>query len=683
MFQITLRTGTPYSIDCNEFIPLPSNIRLKGGVKKALTNNYSAMDTEDFKELMFDVVTMSDEPIGDERLQGLFADALKKDLGTIIDGVKHSNNSKAINNIAHFFNVSYHHELNTFGHQHPKHPVSIRLMDIKVGYTKKELSSFGLDVNVEATGGILKKLKKRLNKEQKQIFDEICLFVRQDQDQDNSDIFQAGSFMFEVTLMMCILNMADDAKVNGAVRAIWSCCDTLGIYSAFLLFYGYFQKTITVKRFPFLFHQSIKWAYDSLIKNKEDVLEFTEELVAKNEDIKVIEAIVDILEDEDIDCLKTIHNIKSCCDIYTGIELIETYKEHHKQIKTKVNGLNENIKSLPFECPKLTIANNSNKLRKKDFKHAYYKVSDIEDVLTEEKVLEINREWESLSSTKITALNKEAEKLGKDALNNLQRLGEIKVELQHIDVSIKNERQILTTQTINSLAVLQSTLDEYILKVVDTDKAPNSPEQELEEHVELLESELESVKSNFDTIKGELKNTKAELQLINSQPKIIDSPKQSSSVSLDDIRPLLTTGENIGDILQLLIKMSGDHIVLGDNCLKELASSNFGRTGVFFDKLSVLLSKDFINTFTNKGSLACFNYFTKTELAFKESKSTLNNKECSRTFKFNKKPVDCTYHLRFGVNSTEQHMLRVYFTIENNQLFIGSITKHLETSSVK
>lgn len=52
----------------------------------------------------------------------------------------------------------------------------------------------------------------------------------------------------------------------------------------------------------------------------------------------------------------------------------------------------------------------------------------------------------------------------------------------------------------------------------------------------------------------------------------------------------------------------------------------------------------------------------------------------NRHFYFNGKKKTCLYHLRIGVNCTEQHMIRIYFTIEDGKVLIGDVNKHLPSA---
>lgn len=238
-----------------------------------------------------------------------------------------------------------------------------------------------------------------------------------------------------------------------------------------------------------------------------------------------------------------------------------------------------------------------------------------------------------------------------------------------------------------------------IEQFISSKSSPTDPTNNNEskgEHLELLsqkEQELSFVKETLNHTQQELLLLRQDNEAITTKcftlgqqlAALQSAPTlQNGDSALEHAFALLSAPSPIAYALDLLrstyperIEISKDAIT-GANEIRQ-----FTRWEDAIKKLHTLCSVPFLTAFSQKGSQAAFAFFTKKELSFQESETTLNNKSTSRFFRFDDGEKQCKMHLRFGINNTEQAMLRIYFTIENGKVFIGSITRHLPVGTIK
>lgn len=192
-----------------------------------------------------------------------------------------------------------------------------------------------------------------------------------------------------------------------------------------------------------------------------------------------------------------------------------------------------------------------------------------------------------------------------------------------------------------------------------------------------LEDELQKMRNERKRLKGTVMHLESKLTKHEAQA---NKPQNDHGFKMYDV---LTGKTPLERALKLAIIESGVEVHASPATLKSVAQNKcFARIDVFFNKMSVLLSRQFMDDYTATGSQGAFKYFTKTELAFNESETTMATKPQTRKFTFDDGVErTCVNHIRIGVDGTEQNMLRIYFTIEDGKVFIGDITKHLPVSN--
>jgi hypothetical protein len=135
---------------------------------------------------------------------------------------------------------------------------------------------------------------------------------------------------------------------------------------------------------------------------------------------------------------------------------------------------------------------------------------------------------------------------------------------------------------------------------------------------------------------------------------------------------------SVYEVVQAVLIINGDTMLISKSLMDDIEKqSGFERIELLFKKLLTLTSKQFVDTYTEKGSAGCFSLFTKTELAFRESNVT--QASYPRVFNVDGREYDCKAHLKLGKDNTAQNMLRVYFAIEGGKVVIGNVDRHMPT----
>jgi hypothetical protein len=149
------------------------------------------------------------------------------------------------------------------------------------------------------------------------------------------------------------------------------------------------------------------------------------------------------------------------------------------------------------------------------------------------------------------------------------------------------------------------------------------------------------------------------------------------------IENTITSKTCVADVLKLVKALHPERIEIAKTCFKNAESNEqFQRQKNLFTNLMTLSSPEFLNDYNNKGSEMAFEYFTNNDIAFQESQQTKES-GLNRDFVFDEGVKTCLAHLKFGVDSTEQNTLRVYFTIEGGKVYLGAVVKHLPTAGTK
>jgi|GEM_PF-6795874 len=229
-----------------------------------------------------------------------------------------------------------------------------------------------------------------------------------------------------------------------------------------------------------------------------------------------------------------------------------------------------------------------------------------------------------------------------------------------------------------ALLKLYSALQDEFTRITES-PAIDEPSKSLEDEVLTLQEEL-------DTRNLEFKQLQA--RLFQLEKATTTSNAVSSELNREDALPyglvedFMNSSQSLVDVAKLLNAHFKDRLRISPTAWKSMESNKtFCRNAVFFEKMRKLLSADFMRSYIKKGSLGAFEYFTKTELAFRESDTTMSSIPETRQFMFDDNiERECSYHLRIGTSGTRQHMLRIYFTIEDEVIYIGEVTPHLPVS---
>lgn len=297
------------------------------------------------------------------------------------------------------------------------------------------------------------------------------------------------------------------------------------------------------------------------------------------------------------------------------------------------------------------------------------------------EVLSFISEWESthIEMTSVRTEVKEISEL-KDSLidgDNLEKLSALKKSY-----SIAGEQQeAVAQQALTALSCLESSLGEL-------DVAINSTRER--ERVMSTDDEKSSLidKLNADKrdLRLELEETKRKLQKVTVVQEA-DKPETTvfSDPLVDEawIASILENQVSLFDVVTVLADRFSETSTIAPGVWKSLKNNtHFLRLGTLYSKLRVLMSPGFLHGFNQHGAQFAFKHFTTKELAFNESQTTMSTKGNTRSFVFSDGLSRvCDSHLRVGNNGNKQHMLRIYFAIENGHLYIGEITTHLPTST--
>lgn len=279
----------------------------------------------------------------------------------------------------------------------------------------------------------------------------------------------------------------------------------------------------------------------------------------------------------------------------------------------------------------------------------------------------------------ILALNSEAKLLGEDPLNNLDKLFELKVELQHGEEKQKSLRDKVPNVVGSHLVYITATT-EALLNLLQSVQGKEvnlkyGHAARLEDEVKALEAELESAyyeighqKQKITTLNAKLSHTNREVEA----PEPVDlSP---------EILSILENKSDIATIFTVVNKLNPGKMLLSSKAIKSIKTiKQFKNFALLFNKLSILVSDDFTTAYSTEGSVKAFSFLSRNELAFQESESVKKKK--IRSYKFDDYgELDCKAHIKVGIDNSEQHMLRVYFTIQNGKVLIGEVTRHLPCS---
>lgn len=274
------------------------------------------------------------------------------------------------------------------------------------------------------------------------------------------------------------------------------------------------------------------------------------------------------------------------------------------------------------------------------------------------------------------ALLEARDKVDDDAF--FDRITEMRQQKHALKTSLDERFALLAKQSSAYERELTLFCDALTDASTETNEAnPPSDNNQYTQKIEELTLQLE--KAN-----AKIKKTSQKLaEALNSTSKSAEKNHvNASTLNIDLIATAVDGDLTMADALQLLHDVNGGHVVISPKAWDSVRrNTDYTRIGFMIRRLSTLMSKDFISAFTHGGSEEAFTFFTKKMLSFNESETTMSAAKNSRVFEFDDgKSRLCESHLRLGTSGNPQHMLRIYFTIENSKLYIGEIVPHLPVS---
>jgi hypothetical protein len=225
-------------------------------------------------------------------------------------------------------------------------------------------------------------------------------------------------------------------------------------------------------------------------------------------------------------------------------------------------------------------------------------------------------------------------------------------------------------------------LKEYI-EIATTEPEPESTDDDPTAVDEKRLAELEKTLADAETREYKLKVRVRHLEdAVSQQPESETVSDTEICISDSHFEAIFESRSPLAGIFKAVAHKHRERCVFSSTAWKSMSNNkSFKRLGMFYRKLNTLLSAKFISDYKASGSTGAFKHFTKTELAFNESDTTMATMGDTRRFKFEDGVTrTCEYHLRLGTSGSKQYMLRVYFTIEDGVVYIGDICDHLPVS---
>lgn len=674
--------GHPYNPVSNDYFePLPSGAKVTGFHKKIIKTNYNSMDKEDFLNFIYGSLMkmLEDEDSGnllyiDFDYDQIDNDEFKRSLSEKYDFAKKLNKGVGklvLSYLPPYQDVIDEYHINSNGKITPKWFLPLHR---ESSFENGEAISIGVavDKTMSLEDGMPFEPNEEnptdddfLTEQEKRIFKAILLFFESRDTQYN--------LFAKFFVSKAIKYTRDEKDFKKAAELIWCLARKEDSPEIFLMFYSYYKEVFTAKRFPYLHLQNIKDMASRLFDNDNDNGMLS--TVDNRKISSVIEKINSITEEGNhIQSIFRINQLLSNTEnLPSGdkfIRFIQNQIDDSFSPIMKNENLHSDIKILIEALPRL------NKRIKFDGNTSLFKMllplvnfiprlSSV-CILTDKKTKEFINEL-----TEKDSLNEEAKELGKDPLANIDRLKEISDIMNDISESEKLFQHKIEEAISDSIEILAREIDNFN-NSHNVDSSETHEDSDLQKQVLSLSKEINEVKKENTSLKEKVHNKEQIIQA--SKKKAQQTIK--TIVSYEDLSSLISN-TNVESIVNILNKMHGT-IILSGKARQEIKSlKNFQKHDLLIQKLGILSSPDFISSYMSKGSSECFNYLTNKELSFQESKTVKDRNE--RTFIFDDgKSRDCKAHLKICSSTKEQHQLRIYFKIENNKIYIGMITKHLD-----
>jgi len=478
---------------------------------------------------------------------------------------------------------------------------------------------------------------------------------------------------------LAIEDLESEKNVHSAVKFLWA----LSVYftqpALFYLVYQEYRTLITVKNFP--------WLYFSALERMVDFVKDNGGLSWCLADAVCLE-VSDVMENDNFDD-KRVHLALSEIFSFDGafvnqldasITLLKNLQGYTDTLATLLAKMDESVAT--------EMKKQVNDILPKPEPIKATKLKDLStSLLNSFKTIERDCEKIIAEAPDSAALEKaiakyenEALELGKAPLENITRLSELS-ELKSRDAASLNEskkakRAGAEPAKDRYLEAVKRFCDGYAA-VLDAEKG-NLSEKEL---LDMAVEEVNELEGQVRDLRGQLLS---KTELTNKLQLQVEKLQSSSfnvggDVELSNLIMKIHAGRaSVYEVVQAVLIINGDTMLISKSLMDDIEKqSGFERIELLFKKLLTLTSKQFVDTYTEKGSAGCFSLFTKTELAFRESNVT--QASYPRVFNVDGREYDCKAHLKLGKDNTAQNMLRVYFAVEGGKVVIGNVDRHMPT----
>ena len=653
--------GTPFNPVLDEnYTNIPSNIKLPSKQKKLLTVKCSDFNEKMFvnRVIAFLVVAVSrcgliDDSLKSKVLYDLSCDKFTHDNNPFIHfsidypefvrslkakfrSISSSKNPQAKSRFLNNYNAVYRQTLHTYFH---------------------EQTNLNFNWHKDYDDSLYCNNQSDLTKIQEKSFDTNDVEIYEAM-QTSLDIFpETVRGRFNSVLTQSLIGVKQPETICSSIRILWQICYDFNIAELFLKFYLYKKNLFSIARFPFMHIEVLESASKQL--NDDDQLKDISIRLKLKMFLGNFNALIDkemhpMFLSLKLKELVQVNNLPSIQEIIYFLNVYFTEFDNFSVSDRVLNKLaelpklkNDTLTSLNQAMSEVIAINAS--------------IHNVNDCLN---ILQDSYSEEGKHKTQLESINKEAVKLAENPLENLEALQALKLKQIGIKNSHPNLSITLEKKALQSIAELCSDIQSFNKLNIENDKQSD---------------ELQSRLIEVEQLNTENKIQKETIHQLNAQMSMRQTDLVEPHIPRNDILAILKT-PSIANVIKL-INGTCNSVVLSNKAKAELTNATeFKRLDLLFNKLSILASKEFIQTYENKGSLSCFDFLTKKELSFQESKSTRNKN--IRNFDFEDGVSrDCKAHLKICSGFNEQNTLRIYFSIEQGTLYIGALATHLEVAT--
>jgi hypothetical protein len=665
--------GHPYNPVSDEYFEsLPSAIKVTGMMKKTIKNNYNSLtENEVVDAIAGTFISFISDIDSDKYLyidfdgDDIDPDEYKNKIRKLYSIAKKAH-PKGVNRLVLSYLPPYQDTIDEYyseskGNLTPKWLNPIADEDISEGLNK----GMGTGLILNPVDAINDVAPYDLTEMENVNLKKMMFFV------DNEGI--ESQLFAKMFLSKAIMLAREKETFTRAINLVWCTARKESTVEIFLSFYSYYKDIFIKEDLPFIHFNSLETMTEKLTCERYRQLNVLDERKVGG----LLDKISNISTDsKSIGSIFQIRRMISNDDNFPSQKnLIKYIHEmiHHlfSQYKEKDN-MPEEVIELIDNMPELNINHIEN-----SSVTLFNSLSEFLNILSSLRAATVYIIDKKLSENKpigcANTLHEEAIYLGKDPLGNLDRLQEISKEIEDIKIQEKEDNEDIITIFKPFYFELCDKIKSFNLQ--DSSKEKNEKD-DLHYIVKNLKKELLTCKVDTDELKKSLHNKESVIRALESNNKQLSKPT-TSNVTINDLSSLLSS-PSVAGVISIINKMHGT-IVLSPKAKQELSNlTMFCKHDLLTQKLGILSSEKFINEYMTKGSAACFSFFTNKELSFQESKTVKGKNE--RSFKFSDgKTRDCKAHLKICSNTKEQYQLRIYFKLEDNKVYIGMVTKHLDT----